>query len=85
MLSKVWFSPMITTTCLMGVVVVASPAFEGDVGTAGAGADADAETELGNAASAAPPARTAVRHRPRRTGMKRGVLIDDLLSPKREL
>jgi hypothetical protein len=66
---------MITTTCLMGVVV-APPAL---------GGDAEADSELGTAASAAQPARTAVEHRPRRTGRKRGVLIDDLLSPMREL
>jgi hypothetical protein len=70
---------MITTTCLIGVVV-AVPALRGDVGAAGGG-DADAETELGNAANAAPPAKTAVRHRPNRAGMKCRVLIDDLLSP----
>jgi hypothetical protein len=65
---------MITTTCLIGVVV-ASPAL---------GGDADPEGEVGNAASAAPPAKaaTAVRQRPRTAGMKYGVLIDDLLSPK---
>jgi hypothetical protein len=74
---------MITTTCLMGVVV-AAPALGGAVGTAGGG-DADAEAALGNAASAAPPAKTAVRHRPIRAGRNCGVLIDDLLSPKREL
>jgi hypothetical protein len=74
---------MITTTCLIGVVV-AAPALGGEVGTEAA-PDADGETELGNATSAAPPAKTAVRHRPRRAGMIFGVLIDDLLSPKREL
>jgi hypothetical protein len=68
---------MITTTCLMGVVGEA-PALGADVGTAGGG-DADAEAALGNAASAAPPAKTAVRHRPKRAGMKCGVLTDDLL------
>jgi hypothetical protein len=65
-------------------VVVAPGAAAGDVGAVG-GDDADAEVELGNAASAAPPAKTAVRHRPRCAGRKCGVLIDDLLSPKREL
>jgi hypothetical protein len=74
---------MITTTCLMGVVV-APPAPEGDVGDAGGG-ETDAEAALGKAARAAPPAKTAVKHRPRRAEKIWGVLIDDLLSPKREL
>jgi hypothetical protein len=61
---------------LIGVVVAPEPT--GDADTAG-GDDAAAEAALGNAANAAPPARTAVRHRPTCTGRKFGNLIDDLL------